>query len=191
MATASSESGAAPAPGRSSALASAWQAHREARPIMAVRRLLRRLLPVLGIFDRLVRHPALHPAEAVGDRDPELRPISTGWSTTPMSPASRPCIGYIAGGGHRGAARPCHRLLVDPAADHLSVLRQPRDDAEDRLRAAVHLVARLRAPAQGDHRLSRLLLPDRAQRHPRLRLAAGGTRALRARQPAPGRSAPS
>ena len=87
----------------------------------------------------------------------------------------------------RRAARPRHRLLVDPAADDLSLLRQPRDDAEDRLRAAVHLLARLRPAAQGHHRLPGLLLPDRAQRHPRLQLARARSSSASAARPAPSR----
>ena len=95
-------------------------------------------------------------------------------------------LGYVVAVVIGLAARPCHRLFVHPAADHLSVLRLPRDDAEDRLRAAVHLVARLRTAAQGHHRLSRLLLPDRAERDSRLQFAERGARRASAARPVPG-----
>src|SRR6185369_13100157 len=71
-----------------------------------------------------------------------------------------------------------HRLLQHPAADDLPILRLDRDDAEDRLRPALHLLARFRPAAEGDHRLPGLLLPNRAECDPRLQLALGGAGAL-------------
>ena len=61
----------------------AGEASRPRRAVMDVHRLLRRLLCLLAALDRSVRHPALHPAEAVGNRDAARGRISTVLPTTP------------------------------------------------------------------------------------------------------------
>ena len=154
MATASFESGAAETANRSRALRAALRrlAAKLARswPFIAF---FVRVLPVLGVLDRLVRHPGLYPAkpsEIVTKRRGRLRPAPQPHLCHRRRNGARLC----RCGDCRGAARPWRRLFVNSPKDHLSVLRQHRDDAEDRLRAALHLMARLRPPTQGHHHFS-------------------------------------
>ena len=62
------------------------------------------------------------------------------------------------------------RLLASDAPDLLSLGGDAGDGAQDRLRADLRHLVRLRLPAQDPDRLPRLLLPDPAERHPRLHL---------------------
>ena len=100
-------------------------------------------------------------------------------------------VGFVRGDRDRRAARSVGRVLAAAAAHLLSAGGFAGDGAEDRLRAGLHQLVGPGFHAEDLRGHPRLLLPDHAQRHPRVQLVERRSRRASAARPAPDRCAPS